>query len=76
MSGTTRSDAESAPAAERTAGASTGPVESPELCLAVVAYSDGPDRCTVHPPGLSGVERMSTWISLDRDDLVDVAAYR
>jgi len=47
-----------------------------ELSMTVVRYSDSPDRCTVYPPGLSGVARMSTWISADRSLCVDVASMR
>jgi len=47
-----------------------------ELSMTVVRYSDGPDRCTVYPPGLSGVARMSTWLSADRSLFVDVASIR
>ncbi|QIO23625.1 hypothetical protein [Haloarcula sp. JP-L23] len=41
-----------------------------ELSLTVVQYSDGPDRCTIYPPGLSGVPRMSTWLTADRSAFV------
>jgi len=47
-----------------------------ELSMTVVRYSDSPDRCTVYPPGLSGIARMSTWISADRSLFVDVASMR
>ena len=47
-----------------------------ELSMTVVRYSDGPDRCTVYPPGLSGVSRMSTWLSADRSLFVNVASMR
>ncbi|WP_245180724.1 DUF7511 domain-containing protein [Haloarcula amylovorans] len=43
-----------------------------ELSMTVVQYTDGPDRCTVYPPGLSGVARMSTWLSADRSAFVDL----
>ena len=43
-----------------------------ELSMTVVQYSDGPDRCTIYPPGLSGVARMSTWLSADRSLFVDI----
>ncbi|MBV0924670.1 hypothetical protein KTS45_10720 [Halomicroarcula limicola] len=47
-----------------------------ELSMTVVQYSDGPDRCTVYPPGLSGVARMSTWLSADRSVFVELDAMR
>jgi len=47
-----------------------------ELSMTVVRYSDSPDRCTVYPPGLSGVARMSTWLSADRSLFVDVDSMR
>ncbi len=47
----------------------------PTLRLEVVEYPDRA-RCTMHPPGLTGVERMSTWISADRSALLDLDAFR
>ncbi|MBX0324482.1 hypothetical protein EGH21_15740 [Halomicroarcula sp. F13] len=41
-----------------------------ELSLTVVQYADGSDRCTMYPPGLSGVPRMSTWLTADRSAFV------
>lgn len=46
------------------------------LRLTVVEYAHGPDRCTVYPPGLSSVARMSTWISADRTAFESLAARR
>jgi len=42
----------------------------------VVTYSDGPDRCTIYPPDATGVVRMSTWLTADRDAFVDLATVR
>jgi len=39
-------------------------------------YPDRPDRCTVYPPELGGVPRMSTWISLDRVAVLDLERMR
>lgn len=47
-----------------------------ELRSTVVHYSDGPDRCTVHPPKGSGRDRLSTWLSADRSAFVDRDAMR
>ncbi|MFC7020292.1 MULTISPECIES: DUF7511 domain-containing protein [Haloarcula] len=43
------------------------------LSMHVVEYSDGADRCTVFPPGLSGDARMSTWLSADRSAFVSLS---
>lgn len=43
-----------------------------DLCAEIVEYPDSPDRVTVYPPGLTGVDRMSTWLSADRSLLVDL----
>jgi hypothetical protein len=48
----------------------------PELHLAVVQYEDKPDLGTIYPPGLSGVERMDTWISATMAEFVDLDAWR
>lgn len=42
----------------------------------VVTYPDRPDQCTVYPPATTGVARMSTWLTAERDDFVDLAATR
>ncbi|WP_236044707.1 DUF7511 domain-containing protein [Haloarcula nitratireducens] len=47
-----------------------------ELSMTVVQYGDASDRCTVYPPGLSGVARMSTWLSADRSAFVGLDAMR
>lgn len=44
----------------------------PTLRYKVVEYPTGPDRCTVYEPGASGVELMSTWISLNASSLIDL----
>ncbi|MFB6091742.1 MAG: hypothetical protein ABEK02_01885 [Haloquadratum sp.] len=48
----------------------------PGLRLTVVTHETGPDRGTIHPPGLTGIARMETWLSVDRDALVDLGAWR
>jgi hypothetical protein len=46
------------------------------LASTVVAYEHRPDRRTVYPPGLSGVPRMSTWLTADVDAFVDLESVR
>jgi hypothetical protein len=46
------------------------------LELTLVRYDDRPDRCTVCPPKATGVQRMSTWISVDRSLVVSAASMR
>jgi hypothetical protein len=48
----------------------------PELQLAVVTYDESPDRGTIHPPGLSGMERRETWISVDMSVVADLTLWR
>jgi hypothetical protein len=48
----------------------------PVLSLVVVRYDGAPDRATVHPPGLTGLARMETWLSTDRSAVVELAAWR
>lgn len=47
-----------------------------DLRLAVVRYDDRPDRGTIHPPGLTGVERMETWLSVDMSLVTDLSTWR
>ena len=47
-----------------------------ELSLTVVRYADGPDRCTMYPPGAAGDARLSTWLSVDRRACLELAAMR
>lgn len=41
----------------------------------VVEYEDAPDECTIFPRGLSGVERMTTWISAKEGSYVDLESF-
>lgn len=52
------------------------PSSAIELHAEVVEYPDSPDRVTVYPPGLTGVDRMSAWLSADRSLLVDLDEFR
>ncbi|PSQ11316.1 hypothetical protein BRC99_06555 [Halobacteriales archaeon QS_7_69_60] len=47
-----------------------------DLEATLVRYEDGPDRLTVYPPGLSGVARMSTWLTADADAFRDLRGAR
>lgn len=47
-----------------------------ELRSVAVAYDDRPDRRTVFPPDLSGVERMSVWLTADDRAFVDLGDAR
>lgn len=49
---------------------------TPDLRLAIVEYENEPDRGTIHPPHVTGVDRMETWISVDMELVVDVSAWR
>jgi hypothetical protein len=49
---------------------------SHDLSMTVVEYTDEPDRCTVSPRGLSGVAKLSTWITVDRSVVVDLDTMR
>ena len=51
-------------------------LETDRLALRVVEYPDAPDRCTVYPLGLGDHERMTHWISADRDAFVSLALQR
>lgn len=37
-----------------------------------VSQPNGPDRWTVFPPGMEGVPRMSTWLTVDASCVVDL----
>ncbi|MFC6757479.1 MULTISPECIES: DUF7511 domain-containing protein [Haloarcula] len=47
-----------------------------ELSLTVVRYADGPDRCTIYPPDMTGDARMSTWLSADYEAVVGLSSMR
>ncbi|WP_415381249.1 hypothetical protein [Halosimplex sp. TS25] len=78
MSGRTRSDDDPLPEspASPTDGERSNRPDAPRLELALVRYADRPDRCTIHPPDATGVDRMSTWISVDRSLVVDADSMR
>lgn len=48
----------------------------PRLASTLVTYTDGADRRTVYPPGLSSVARMSTWFTADDDAFVELSTMR
>lgn len=48
----------------------------PDLQLAIVEYDESPNRGTIHPPGLMGMERMETWLSVDLSVVIDLSAWR
>ena len=54
----------------------TGGAPAPDLQLDVVTYDDGPDRGTIHPPDLTGIERMETWMSVDLSVVADLSVWR
>lgn len=47
-----------------------------ELRSLVVEYENRPDRRTLFPADLSGVERMPTWLTADADVFVNPRAKR
>lgn len=52
------------------------PEKPPELRLTVVENEVYPDRGTVHPPSLTGLERMETWLSADTSIFVELSTWR
>ena len=48
----------------------------PELRLTVVENDDSPDRGTIYPPDLTGLERMETWVSVDMSMVIDLSTWR
>ncbi|MFB6308062.1 MAG: hypothetical protein ABEH35_01910 [Haloarculaceae archaeon] len=50
-----------------------GPIQ---LEMAIVRYTDRPDRCTVHNPDCDEIERLSTWLSADLSLAVDLESMR
>ncbi|MGQ4557052.1 DUF7511 domain-containing protein [Halobellus sp. GM3] len=64
------------PASERMPAGGAAPGETQPLRLAIVSYEDTPDRATVHPPGLTGLDRMETWLSVDLSAVVELEAWR
>ncbi|PSP78331.1 hypothetical protein BRC88_11570 [Halobacteriales archaeon QS_4_69_225] len=62
--------------AERSGGDRAEPRRPVTLRSSLVRYDDDPDRRTVYPRGLSGVARMSTWLTADDDAFVDLESAR
>ena len=42
----------------------------------VVRYEDGPDRCTIAPRECSEIERLTKWMSVDLEAVVDLDELR
>jgi hypothetical protein len=49
---------------------------TPGLAMRVVEYPDGADRCTIYPPALDDHDRMTHWLSADRDAFVPLEGQR
>lgn len=47
-----------------------------ELQLAVAKHDGSPNRGTIYPQGLTGIERMETWISADMTAVIELSAWR
>lgn len=47
-----------------------------ELHAVTVEHDGGPDECTIYPRGSSGLDRMSRWITVEADAVVDLDAIR
>lgn len=54
----------------------TGGEAVPDLQLAIITYDGSPDRGTIHPPDLTGIERMEAWISVDMSVVTDLSIWR
>jgi hypothetical protein len=48
----------------------------PDLQLTIVSYDDSPNRGTIHPPDLTGIERMETWMSVDLSVVAALSMWR
>ncbi|PSQ35289.1 hypothetical protein BRD05_05440 [Halobacteriales archaeon QS_9_70_65] len=62
--------------AERSGGDRVEPRRPITLRSNLVRYDDDSDRRTVYPEGLSGVARMSAWLTADDDAFVDLESAR
>lgn len=47
-----------------------------ELRSVVVEYENRPDRRTIYPAGVSGMERMSSWLTADDSVFADLESTR
>lgn len=52
------------------------PDVGPALQLTIVEYAEAPDRGTIHPPGLTGVDRMETWMTANMTAFVTLSDWR
>lgn len=53
-----------------------GVLDRERLVMRVVEYPDTADRCTIYPPGLGDHERMTHWLSADREAFVSLDCHR
>lgn len=60
------------------AGLSEGPPSNGSCALRAktVEYPDQEDRCTIYPPGLSGIERMERWLTANKYAFVNLETWR
>lgn len=48
----------------------------PNLQLTTVKYNERPNRGTIHPPNLTGIRQMETWISVDMSMVAELSMWR
>jgi hypothetical protein len=61
---------------DRTHSDAARATNAPDLRLAVVEYDERSDRGTIHPPNLTGIARMETWLSANMSAVVDLSTWR
>jgi hypothetical protein len=69
----TDADTRSVPAPVETLESDPG---APELVGTLVRYDGAPDEYTVHPPDATETELLTTWLTAERADLVDLDRMR
>jgi hypothetical protein len=50
--------------------------DGPALVGTLVRYDDAPDEYTVHPPDAAEPDLLTTWLTVEREDLVDLDGMR
>lgn len=46
--------------------------DRPQLCYRTISSPSGPDRFTIFPIDATGVTKMSTWLTVNNDCVVDL----
>jgi len=69
-------DVDWTPAVEQPTEKTVTDGSSKKLVYQITSQDSGPDSVTVFPPDVTGIKKLSTWLTVDADCVVDLECFR